>query len=110
MARQFTGADITVSRMMKGLVVLVMPQIAKALGIESFDRESLEFFADVVKQAVESRKEKKLNDMVDLLTEALRGEAEADEEVQLQVESELEVAKPSRRISCIPPDQGSFFS
>ena len=74
MARQFSGADITVSRMMKGLVVLVMPRIAKALGIESFDRESLEFFADVVKQAVESRKEKRRNDMVDLLTEALRGE------------------------------------
>ena len=109
MARQFSGADITASRMLKGLIVMVMPRIAKALRIESFDRESLEFFADIVKQTVKSRKEEKTkrNDMVDLLSEALRGEADA--EAQLQVESELEVAKPSRRIPSIPADQGKTF-
>ena len=109
MARQFSGADVTASRMLKGLIVMVMPRIAKALRIESFDRESLEFFADIVKQTVKSRKEEKTkrNDMVDLLSEALRGEADA--EAQLQVESELEVAKPSRRIPSIPADQGNTF-
>ena len=91
MARQFSGADITFSRMLKGLTVLVMPRVAKSLGIESFDRESLEFFADIVKQTVKSRKgeeNKKRNDMVDLLAEALRGDVaeEGDAEVQQLIE------------------------
>ena len=100
MARQFSGADISPSRILKGLVVLTLPRIAKALKIESFDRESLEFFADIVRQTVASREgqEGKRNDMVDLLTEALRGEADVDPE------AELEVAKPAK-VSALKPDE-----
>ena len=105
MARQFSGADLTASRMLKGLMAMVVPRVAKALGLEAFDRESLEFFADVVKQTVESRRGKKTRkgDMVDLLSEALRGEMEVGD--QIQVESDLETAKQRRKVPSIPAEQ-----
>ena len=99
--------------MLKGLMVMVMPRVAKALGLEAFDRESLEFFADVVKQTVESRKGKKTRkgDMVDLLSEALSLRGDMEEEDQTQVESDLETASLRRKVPSIPADQGDteFF-
>ena len=104
MARQFSGADLTASRMLKGLMAMVVPRVAKALGLEAFDRESLEFFADVVKQTVESRRGKtRKGDMVDLLSEALRGEMEVGD--QIQVESDPETAKQRRKVPSIPAEQ-----
>ena len=93
--------------MLKGLMAMVMPRIAKAMGIKAYDRESLEFFADIFKQTVESRKGKKKRngDMVDLLTKALRGEVEEETDAELQ----LEVAKPRGRIPSIPDDLGGVF-
>ena len=91
--------------MLKGLMAMLVPRVAKALGLEAFDRESLEFFADVVKQTVESRKWKKTRkgDMVDLLSEALRGEMEVGD--QIQVESDPETAKQRRKVPSIPAEQ-----
>ena len=106
MARKLTGADGSTFDMVKALIGFLLPWLAKALKIEAFDKESMDFFGDIIKQTMKSRKKqsKKRNDMVDLLMDALQGEDEGDEEVKRQVEQELEVSKPMK-VSSIPKDK-----
>ena len=106
MARKITGADSGAYDMLKMLLSFIFPSLFKALKLELFNRESVNFFADISKQTINSRKgnSKKRNDMVDLLMDAMIGKDAGNEEIRKQIEQELEVAKPSK-VSFIPEDK-----
>ena len=106
MVRKITGADAGVYDMFKVLLSFILPSLFKALKLEAFNRESVNFFADIVKQSMNSRKgtSQKRNDMVDLLMDAMKGEEAGDEEIRKQIEQELDVAKPSK-VTFIPKDK-----
>ena len=106
MTGKLTGKDAGALGMLKILLSFLLPSVSKALKIEAFDRESVTYFGDIIKQAINSRKgnSQKRNDMVDLLMDALQNEDIVDEEVKRQIEEELEVAKPMK-VSAIPKDK-----
>ena len=110
MARKITGADAGAIDMMKTLLSFLLPSVFQALKLEAFNKDALNFFGDVIKQTINSRKgnSKKRNDMVDLLMDALQGEDSGDEEVKKQIEQELEVARPTK-VSSIPKDKIEVF-
>ena len=106
MARKITGADAGAIDMMKTLLSFLLPSVFQALKLEAFNKDALNFFGDVIKQTINSRKgnSKKRNDMVDLLMDALQGEDSGDEEVKKQIEQELEVARPTK-VFKVPKDK-----
>ena len=110
MARKVTGADASAIDMMKTLLSFLLPSVFQALKLEAFNKEALNYFGEICKQTVKSRKgqSKKRNDMVDLLMDALQDEDSGDEETKKQIEQELDVAKP-RKVSSIPKDKIEVF-
>ena len=98
MARKLTRAETGKWDGLKLLFAFLFPSLNKVTKFELMDMVSLEFFANIIKQTIETRKDQKQkrNDMVDLLTETLMGDAEKDEQVKREIEEELEVAKPGR--------------
>ena len=106
MARRVTGADASAIDMLKTLLSFLAPSVFSALKLEPYNKESLNFFGDVIRQTINSRKGscQKRNDMVDLLMDALQGEDSGDEEVKKQIEQELEVAAPTKVLS-VPKDK-----
>ena len=83
MARKITGAESGAYDAFKLVLSMFLPKsIMKALKIEVFDKESVNFFGDIIKQTMKSRKGhlKKRNDMVDLLMSAMQGEETGEEE------------------------------
>ena len=106
MARKVTGADANALDMLKTLLAVFAPKIFQALKLEAFNKESLLFFGDIVKQTINARKgqTQKRNDMVDLLMDALQGEDSGNEEVKRQIDEELNVAKP-KKVSAIPKEK-----
>ena len=106
MTAKVTGKDAGALGILKILLSFTLPSVFKALKLETFDRESITYFADMIKQAINSRKGnlQKRNDMVDLLLDALQNKDAEDEEVKKQIEKELEVAKPMK-VSSIPKDK-----
>ena len=75
--------------------------------MEIISHEATDYFADIIKQQIKLRgnRAKKRNDMIDLLTEAYMGNASNDEEVNRQIEEELEVTKPSSKVSALRGDE-----
>ena len=106
MTAKLTGKDAGALGILKILLSFLLPSLFKALKLETFDRESINYFADIIKQAINSRKgnQQKRNDMVDLLLDALHSKDVEDEEVKKQIQEELEVAKPMK-VSSIPKDK-----
>ena len=106
MTAKLTGKDAGALGILKILLSFLLPSVFKALKLETFDRESVNYFGDIIKQAVNSRKGnlQKRNDMVDLLLDALQSKDVEDEEVKRQIEQELEVAQPMKA-SALPKEK-----
>ncbi len=66
------------------MIAMVFPEVSKALKLEIFDRESMLFFAEVVRKAVAHRRETrtKRGDMIDLVLEALEASEKEPREVE----------------------------
>ena len=106
MTDKLSGKGVGALGMLKILLAFILPSLSKALKIETFDTESVNYFGDIIKQAINSRKGQmqKRNDMVDLLLDALQNTDAENEEVKKQIEQELEVSRPMK-VSAIPRDK-----
>ena len=83
MAKKLTGSDRTYLETAKLLIGLFMPKLLrKVFGIEVFgDKESVDFFESIINQRLKMKTDKtKRNDMVDLFTETMIGDATKEEE------------------------------
>ena len=106
MTDKLSGKGVGALGMLKILLAFILPSLSKALKIETFDKESVNYFGDIIKQTINSRKgqTQKRNDMVDLLLDALQNTDAENEEVKKQIEQELEVSRPMK-VSAIPRDK-----
>jgi cytochrome P450 family 6 len=86
-------------QVIKMMVALMVPDVARYLNLELMDKEGTDFMVGVIGQAMPDRKgqTKKRNDMVDLVMDALQIESGREE---------LEVDKPTSKMSEI--DESKF--
>ncbi len=108
---QATGGEKGRPRLMfNGLMYLLVPKLAKALGLSVVDDDAMTFFADVVRKAIDHRQKtkQKRGDLIDLVLEALEnaenigmatGKEEENGKDQFEKDAEVRPAQSNVKMS-----------
>ena len=99
MALKFTGANRPAWEIVRFFFASALPKpLAKIVGGDIIDQESMRFFESIIDQRLKMKKAKKRDDMVDIITDTLRGKDEegsekkaemGDDKVELMLKSNL---------------------